>query len=291
MRHLSRSGLARAREAADDFAAIAPVCRGNEFNRFAVGEIGRAREMEYWGFFANAEELGFFGGGDGGFGDFVGGVNLDAIVREERLVERILRIQFVVQVRAKANRNVSGLDAKRNRIGEANALEEECLLLGRKAKGVGDVGRGSDAFEGEDTGARLGTADTHFLAEGKNLAKILFELGARDESAFSALAVCDTEMTERFEGLASRHAADAHTLGNFLFGGDGLANPEGAGTDLLQERLLNLVVERDGALPVEDDAVHEELLQLYRRLDKYSDSAAMSSGIWRGRKSDEARRE
>src|SRR6266480_1549105 len=134
-------GLVRAREAADDLAAIAPVRRGNEFNRFAVGEIGRASEMKNGGFFADAQELGFFGGGDGG---------------------------------------------------------------------VSDVGRGSDAFEGKDTGARLGTADAHFFAEGKNLAKILFELGARDESAFSALAVCDAEMTEGFEGLASRHAADAH---------------------------------------------------------------------------------
>ena len=57
-------------------------------------------------------------------------------------------------------------------------------------------------------------------------------------------------MTEGFEGLASRHAADAHALGKFLFGGDGLANLKGAGTDLFQESLLNLVVERDGALPV-----------------------------------------
>jgi len=40
--------------------------------------------MEHWGFFANAEELGFFGGGDGGFGDFVGGVDLDGVVRIER---------------------------------------------------------------------------------------------------------------------------------------------------------------------------------------------------------------
>jgi len=115
---------------------------------------------------------------------------------------------------------------------------------------IGDVGRGSDAFESEDTGARLGTANTHFFAEGKDLAKIFFEFGARDESTFSALAVCDTEMTKRFEGLACGHAADTHAMGKFLFGGDRLANLERTGTDLLQEGLLDLVVERDGALPI-----------------------------------------
>ena len=152
--------------------------------------------MKNGGFFADAQELGFFGGGDGGFSDFVGGVDLDSVVRKERFVKRILWIQFFLEVGAETNRKVRALDAKRNRIGEANALEEECLLLGRKAKSVGDVGRGSDAFEGEDTGARLGTADAHFFAERENLAKILFEFGARDESAFSALAIRDTEMTK-----------------------------------------------------------------------------------------------
>ena len=229
-------------------------------------------------FLADAKELGFIGGRDGSFGDFVGGLDLDSVIREKRLVERVLRIEFVVQVRTKANWNVRGLNAKRNRIGETNTLQEEGLFVGGKAEGVGDVGRRSDAFEGEDAGARMRTADAHFFAEGKNLAKIFFELRARNESAFSALAVCNAEMTERFEGLASGHTTDAHALRKFLFGGDGLANLECAGTDLFEKGLLDLVVERDGALPVEDDAVHEEP-QLYRRLDKYSDSAAMSSEI------------
>src|SRR5436309_14955255 len=100
MRHLSRGGLARAREAADDLAAIASVCRGNEFNRFAVGEIGRASEMKDGGFFADAQEPGFFGGSDGGFSDFVGGVDLDSVVREERFVKRILGIQFFLEAGA-----------------------------------------------------------------------------------------------------------------------------------------------------------------------------------------------
>src|SRR5689334_876147 len=100
-------------------------------------------------FLADAKELGFIGGRDGSFGDFVGGLDLDSVIREKRLVERVLRIEFVVQVRTKANWNVRGLNAKRNRIGETNTLQEEGLFVGGKAEGVGDVGRRSDAFEGE----------------------------------------------------------------------------------------------------------------------------------------------
>jgi len=65
-------------------------------------------------FLADAKELGFIGGGDGSFGDFVGGLDLNSVIREERLVERFLRIEFVLQVWTKANWNVGGFNAKRN---------------------------------------------------------------------------------------------------------------------------------------------------------------------------------
>ena len=236
--------------------------------------------MEYGSPLTNTEELRFFGGGDGGFGDFVGGFDLDPVIREERLVERVLRIEFVFKVRTKMHGNVCGLNAKRSGVSETNALEEERLFPRRKMESIGHVGRGSDAFESEDTRARLGTANAHFFAERENLAKIFFELGARDESALTALTVGDAKMAEGLEGLASGHPADTHALRKFLFGRDGLADLEGAGADLFQEGLLDLVVEGENALSVEDDAVHEEL-QLSRRLDKYSDSGAMSSEIWR----------
>jgi hypothetical protein len=55
------------------------------------------------------------------------------------------------------------------------------------------------------------------------LPEVFFELEARDESAFAALAVSDTETAQGLEGLASSHAADAHSNGDFLFGGNRLA--------------------------------------------------------------------
>lgn len=61
------------------------------------------------------------------------------------------------------------------------------------------------------------------------------------------------------------HAADPQASGNFLFRGNWLPRLEHARTDLREEMLLNLVVERDNAVAVERGEVHQDL-QLYRQL-------------------------
>jgi hypothetical protein len=65
--------------------------------------------------------------------------------------------------------------------------------------------------------------------------------------------------------LPGSHAADPQTDGNFLFRGYGLAGLEGAGSDLLKQMLLNLIVKRDDAMSVECREVHRTL-QLYGQL-------------------------
>src|SRR5258708_28460023 len=121
-------------------------------------------------------------------------------------------------------------------------------------------------------------AGPHFLAKGKNLAKIFFEFGAGNERAFAALAVRHTETAQRFQGMTRGHAADAHAFGNFLFGGNGLAYLQSAGANLLQQTLLNLVVERNYAFTIEGELAHGPL-HLYRRLDIYSRWQRLSSGF------------
>lgn len=245
-----------AREAVDDLAAVAAIDRLDEFDRFAGEEVGGAREAKDGGLLADLEEARFVGGSERGLGDFVGEIDLNAIVLREGLVERLAGVEFFLQIGAKAGREMSGLNAERHGIREANAAKKEDFFLRRKMEGFGDIGVRAEAFESQNAGTRAGAASANFFAEGKDLAEVLFELHAGDESAFAALAVGDAEAAEGFEGLAGGHAADAHALGDFLLRGDGLADLERAGANLFEKALLNLIVERQNALPVENFRSH-----------------------------------
>ena len=98
-----------------------------------------------------------------------------------------------------------------------------------------------NALEGKNAGTGAGAAGADFLAEGKDLAKILFEFDAGNESAFAALTIGDAEAAQGLQGLAGGHAADAHALGNFLFGRNGLARLKISGANLIEQALLDLV--------------------------------------------------
>ena len=110
--------------------------------------------------------------------------------------------------------------------------------------------------EFEDPRTRPRAAGGHLFAERKHMAKLFFQLDARNKCAFAALAVGDTQMAQRLERLASGHAADAQALGNHGLGRDRLARLEPARANVSEEVLLNLVVKRNNALPVKVEQVH-----------------------------------
>jgi len=118
---------------------------------------------------------------------------------------------------------MSAFDTERDRVREAHPSEKKNFLVGGKVQRFSDLGIRLNALESEDPGLRAGAAGAHLFAEGKDLPEVFFELEARDESAFAALAISDTETAQRLEGLASSHAADTHANRDFLFGGDRLA--------------------------------------------------------------------
>lgn len=207
-------------------------------------------------FLANAKQASFFHGGEGGFSYFVGEVDLNAVIFKKRLVERIARIEFLLQIGAKANRNVSAFDTEGNGIREAYPAKHEHLFRRRKMESSLDLRRRILALESKHTRTGLGAASAHFFAKRKHLAKILFELGTGDKSSLAALAVCNAHAAKGFQSMACRHAADTHAFGNFLFGGNGLADFECAGANLFQQALLDLVVQRDDAFSIESELAH-----------------------------------
>jgi hypothetical protein len=251
--------LGLTRKAIDDLAAVAAVHGFYKFDRLASEKVRGPGKAKYGSLFADAEKASFFRGSNGGFGDFIGEFNLDAVVLGESPVERLARIEFLLQVRTEARGDVGALDTERHGIGKADAAEEEDFILRGEMQGFGDVGSGMNALEGKNAGTGARAAGADLLAEGEDLAKILFELDAGNEGAFAALAVSDTETAKGFEGLAGGHAADAHALGDFLFGRDGLTCLESAGANLIEQAPLDLVVERDDALAIEGSGTHEAL--------------------------------
>src|SRR5579883_876041 len=240
-----------ARQAADDFAAIAAINRANVFDRLTAEQIGRSRKAKNRRFGPNAEQLGFRGGGDAAFRDFIRKVDLDSVAFPERLVEGAGGLESAGKLGAEARGQVGGFNAERNGVGEADALETIDFVPIGEAEGFRHFARRADAREFEHLGARASAACAHFLAEGEHLAGIFFELSVRDERAFSALAIDDAHFAEGLEGLAGRHAADAKAGSDFLFGGQGVTGVQSAGANLLEQLLADLVVERQNALPVE----------------------------------------
>ena len=95
------------------------------------------------------------------------------------------------------------------------------------------------------------TPGFHLFGKGLDLANVLFQLALGDKRAFPPLAVRHAQTAQRLKGLPRRHTADPHASGNYLLGGKGLPRLQLAGTNVLQKMLLNLVVERNGAVPVE----------------------------------------
>ena len=103
---------------------------------------------------------------------------------------------------------------------------------------------------------RVGASRFHLFREGLNLAKVFLQLDFGDERTFAALTVSHAQVAKRLEGLAGRHAADAKALGDYLFRGQRLAGLKSARANFLEEVLLDLEVERDGALSVKVKRVH-----------------------------------
>ena len=128
-----------------------------------------------------------------------------------------------------------------------------CFLAGRNY-----VGR-------DEFGMRAGTAGLHFFGERLDLAKILFQLDFGDKRTFAPLTVSDAQVAKRLEGLPGRHAADAQALGEQVFGGERFAGFKATRANFLEEVLVDLEVERDGALAIEIERVHRSP-QLYRQL-------------------------
>jgi hypothetical protein len=187
-------------------------------------QVSSTEKPEDRSFLTDAKEAGFLGRSERGFGNFIGKVNLDAVVFEKRLVERLDRVKGFLQVRAHANRDMSAFDTERDGVRQTHTAQKKKRLAGSNVKRLGDLRIRLNATESENPGSRAGAASAHLFAKGMDLPEVFFELEARDESAFSALAISNTETAQGLERLTSSHAADTHTNRDFLFGGDWLAN-------------------------------------------------------------------
>ncbi|HKE34229.1 MAG TPA: hypothetical protein VKB66_03460 [Candidatus Acidoferrum sp.] len=118
----------------------------------------------------------------------------------------------------------------------------------------------SSAESNSDVRAR--TTRFHFLREGLDLPEIFLQLDFRDEGALTPLRVSHAQAAKRFECLAGGHAADTKAFGEHLFGRKGFAGLEAARADFLEEVLVDLEVERDGALAVKAERVLRSFLGL-----------------------------
>jgi hypothetical protein len=185
-------------------------------------QVGSAGKPEDRSFFVDAEEAGFFRRSERGFSNLIGKVNLDTVMLEKKSVERLGRVEDLQEVGAQTNRDIRPLDTERDGIREAHAAEQKDFLAGRDVQCFSNLGIRLQAAESENLRSRAGPASAHLLAEGENLPEILFELEARDESAFAALAIGNPQAAQGLESLASSHTADSHPNGDFLFGGDRL---------------------------------------------------------------------
>src|SRR6516225_9535768 len=95
------------------------------------------------------------------------------------------------------------------------------------------------------------TPGFHLFGKGLHFANVLLELDLRDKRAFSPLAVRHAQTAQRLKSLPRRHTADPQASGDYLLGRKRLPRLQLAGTNVFEKMLLNLVVERNGAVPVE----------------------------------------
>src|SRR5215472_4959137 len=122
-----------------------------------------------------------------------------------------------------------------------------------------------DHFRRNKLGMRPRTPGLHLFGKGLDFTNVLFQLDLRDKRAFPALAVRHPQTTQRLKGLPRGHTADAQASGDDLFRRKRLPRLQLAGTNVLKKMLLNLVVKRNGAVPVEFRQVHRSP-QLSRQL-------------------------
>jgi hypothetical protein len=87
---------------------------------------------------------------------------------------------------------MSAFDPERDGVRETDAAEKKDRLAGSNVKRFSDLRIRLNATESEDPGSWAGAPSAHLFAEGKDLPEVFFELEARDESAFAALAISDT---------------------------------------------------------------------------------------------------
>lgn len=124
---------------------------------------------------------------------------------------------------------------------------------------------GWNYFGRNEFGMRARAARFHLFCKGLHLPKVLLQFGFRNKSPFAALAVSHAQLTKGFESLSGGHAADAEALGEQVFGGERFAGFKPARANFLEEVLVDLEVEGDGALAIEIERVHRSP-QLYRQL-------------------------
>jgi len=95
------------------------------------------------------------------------------------------------------------------------------------------------------------TSGFHLFGKGLDFANVLFQLDLGYKSAFSPLAVRHAQTAEQLEGLPRRHTADVQALGDELFRRKRFPRLQLACPNVLQKMAVNLVVERNSAMPVE----------------------------------------
>jgi len=139
-------------------------------------QVSSTGKPEDWSFFANAKEASFLGRSDRSFGNFIGKVNPEAVVFEERLVEGLAWVKGLLQVRAQANRDMRAFDTERDGVRETHAAEQKNRLAGNNVKRFSDLRIRLSATESEHLGSRAGAASAHLFAERKQLPEILLQL-------------------------------------------------------------------------------------------------------------------
>ena len=103
-----------------------------------------------------------------------------------------------------------------------------------------------------DAAGRLPAGSLGFFGEREQLGGCLHLLAAGDKRAQSALAVRRSRIAKRLYRLACGHAADAKATGQLGLGRNGLSWLQRSGMDLIEQMLVDLKVQGDGAAAVEN---------------------------------------
>src|SRR6185437_5911776 len=105
-------------------------------------------------------------------------------------------------------------------------------------------------------GARELPTRANIVGKAGEVLKLLLNLARADERATPLLAVADTFIDKIGNGLAGGHATDAISLTQLALGGDEFTWSPLAGTNLLEQDFLELIVDWDGAVSVNDIQNH-----------------------------------